>query len=263
MIKGQEKICTFIDNCTLSTLPKTLLLVGEEGSGKHTLCKYVGEKFNLIVIDISDKLTQEIIEEITFRVEPTLYLIDGNNLSIKDQNVILKFLEEPLQHSFIVIYTENTTSLIETVMNRCHKMTLEPYSKDFLKTFTDNDLILQLANTPGQVKTYQYEDINSMIELANKILDKIHLANIPNTLTLTDKLAFKNEKGKIPYKLFIKVLNNFICKRYVENNDTKLVEAYTLTNDLMKSMNIPNVDCKYLFDCYLVKLRQIMKGSLI
>ena len=263
MIKGQEKICTFIDNCTLDNFPRTLLLVGDKGSGKHLICDYISKKFQLITIDISDRLSQDIIEEINLRVEPTLYIIDGNKLTIKSQNVILKFLEEPLKNSFIVIPIENTTSLLDTVLNRCQLLTLANYSREQLKEYTQNDLILEIANTPGQVKDLNCEDVQSMLELASKIIDKIAIANIPNTLTLTNKFAFKDEKGKIPLKLFIRFLCNLILKRFTETNDVKLLNAYQITSQLQKDLTIPNVDQKYLFDKYLVELRSTMKGSLV
>ena len=54
MIRGQEKICNRIDSLTIDTFPRTLLLLGEYGSGKHTIVKYISNKFNLNIEDICE-----------------------------------------------------------------------------------------------------------------------------------------------------------------------------------------------------------------
>lgn len=64
MIIGQEKICTKIDNLTLDQFPRSLMLVGAGGGGKHLICKYIAEKFSLTAVDITDTLNLETIEEL-------------------------------------------------------------------------------------------------------------------------------------------------------------------------------------------------------
>ena len=49
MILGQEKICAKIDALTLDSFPRSLMLVGAKGSGKHLITEYVSKKFNLII----------------------------------------------------------------------------------------------------------------------------------------------------------------------------------------------------------------------
>ena len=119
MIIGQEIICNKIDNSTLDTFPRTLMLVGAKGAGKHLICSYIADKFKLMQLDITDEISLDLIDEISQRVEPYLYLIRVNDISIKEQNIILKFLEEPLANSFIVLLAEATGDILDTVMNRC------------------------------------------------------------------------------------------------------------------------------------------------
>ena len=103
MIKGQEKICNRIDSLTLDQFPRSLMLVGAKGSGKHLLVDYISHKFNLTTIDITTTLDQESIEELYNRAEPYLYIIRTNQISVKEENAILKFLEEPLKNSYIIL----------------------------------------------------------------------------------------------------------------------------------------------------------------
>ena len=104
-ILGQDKILKFIDRHTLTTLPRTIMLEGLSGSGKHIICNHLAEKFGLVLEDISESLTYEKIEEITLRVEPVIYIINAEKLTTRTENTILKFLEEPLKNAFVVILT--------------------------------------------------------------------------------------------------------------------------------------------------------------
>ena len=59
MIIGQEALCERIDRYSLDTFPHTLMLVGSKGSGRHSLCNYVANKFNLITVDITDNSNEK------------------------------------------------------------------------------------------------------------------------------------------------------------------------------------------------------------
>lgn len=260
MINGQEKITSFINKCTLDTLPRTLMFIGQKGSGKHLIATYISEKFNLTLLDITDKLDYDTIEEINNRTEPYLYLIQINKVSVKEQNTILKFLEEPLKNSFIVLIAEHTLSILPTILNRCNCWTLQEYTKDFLSQFSDNIDLIKIANTPGQIIELTHAPFNDMVELANKIITKIELASVPNTLTLSNKIAFKNEKDKFNLDLFMLVLSYRITDMWRMNVDIRYPKAYMVTSDLVNKLRIPNVEQRPLFEKYLIDLRKVMKG---
>lgn len=260
MIQGQEKISNLIDKLTLDMFPRTLMLVGARGSGKHLIVSEVSKKFNLNVIDITENLELSYIEELYNRVEPYIYIIQANNLTVKDENTILKFLEEPLKNSYIILLAETEMGLLQTITNRCQIWYLQNYKKDFLKQFTDNELILSIANTPGQIKEFEGMCLQDMVSLADKIIFNIDHASVSNTLTLTSKVAFKDESKGFPVNLFIEIMKTRIVDCIKSNNDKKLYAAYELTSKILQQLTIKNVDKKCLFDGYLIKLRSIMKG---
>ena len=265
MIIGQDKLLNKLDKFTLDTLPRTILLEGLKGSGKHEIIKYVANKLNLIVEDISNELTLETIENITTRVEPYIYIIDTTSLTERNENKILKFLEEPLKNAYIFLTCTNKYNLIETIRNRCYIITLEKYSKEVLNTFISQDnsqkqLILEIAETPGDIKELQYHDIQSAVDLCDKILSKIESANFANTLTLTNNIAFKDEKDKFNVDLFFRLLLFIARDRVVKNLDKSFI-AYNITKDYYNRTFIKNINKKYLFENYLFNLKlELMKG---
>ena len=265
MILGQEKICNKIDSLSLDSFPQSLILVGAEGSGKHLIVDYVSKKFDLTVIDITTTLNQESIEELYNRVEPYLYIINANELTVKDENTILKFIEEPLKNSYIILLAETDIGLLQTILNRCQIWYLQNYSKEDLRKFitNNNDYVLTVASTPGQVIELCNQPFTDMIELADKIISKIHIASVANTLTLSNKLNFKDDKNKFDLKIFVKILLQRVVEQAKSSSDIKYTSAYLLTSELDKKIHIKGLDYKALFERYLINLRTLMKGTVL
>lgn len=261
-IVGQDKIIKFIESNTLSTIPRTIMLEGESGSGRHTICNFIADTYGLEIEDISNNLTYDKIEQITLTVAPKLYIIDSVNITVKNENAILKFLEEPLKNALIVLITENKYSLLDTIRNRCYLITLNKYSSDTLKLFMNEDsdveMLLKICNTPGDVLSMQENSLPNMLGLCNKIFDSIHRATYANTLSISDKIAFKNEKDKYNPKVFFKLLLIVSFDR-VCNNVSGSNEDYKLTNEFNNNLSIKNIDKKMLFENYLLRLKLLRR----
>ena len=237
------------------------MLVGDYGSGKHLICREISNHLKLQQRDITKELSLEIIDELYNRTDPFLYVINIDDISIKEQNMILKFIEEPLKNAFIVILTEAGANVLPTIFNRCQQWRLQPYNKEYLQTFTDNMNILRLATTPGQVIDFINCDFEALFELADKVVSKIGSANLPNVLTINNKLTVKDEKGKIPAKLLIKALVATFRDTCIQIPNPALISGYKRTQKLSCDSKIKNVDLKYLIDKYLVEIREIMRGQ--
>lgn len=257
---GQEKILSFINKHNISTFPRTIMLEGESGSGKHTICQYIAQSFSIQQEDISECLTYEKIEEINFRVLPYLYIIDSCKLTVKNENTILKFLEEPLKNALIVVLCENRYDLIDTIRNRCHIISLKKYSKEELRCFISNkeheNVILTICKTPGDILKVQSHPIKDMLDLCIKIFEKIDKASFANTLTLSNNVAFKNEQNKYDFIIFFRSLL-YIAKTRVHNNEPNSVQEYLLTSEYYNRTFVRNTDKKMLFENYLIALKKL------
>lgn len=265
MIIGQEKLCNKITSLTLDTFPRSILLIGLEGSGKHLMCDFIANHLNIPMVDITDKLELSTINELYQKVEPHLYIIDVNKIGVKEENLILKFLEEPLKNSYIVLIAMTENGILPTVVNRCQMWRMSPYSKEVLSTFMENvdPLVISIAETPGQVLKLKGGNFNEMVTLADKIINRIGIASAYNTLTLSDKLAFKGESNKIDVRLFTGMLMSRIVEFSKQCDGENLMSAYVLTKTLRDNYNVNNVDMKALFEKYLMELRIIMRGGKI
>ena len=61
---GLESVTEYIDKNNLDTFPHSLILLGREGSGKRTTSEYIAEHLGLNLVDITDNLSEELINSI-------------------------------------------------------------------------------------------------------------------------------------------------------------------------------------------------------
>lgn len=257
MLQYQDKLLYMIDNYSPTTFPHSIILNGEKGCGKHMLVSEIAAKYNLNIVDITEKLNLETLTEISLNPNPTLYLINGNDITIKEQNVILKFLEEPNESTYIIVLIDNINMLLTTIINRCIQFDFERYSDNALKSFNPeiSDDLLELCRTPGDVIEFSNYPIIEIKELCTKIFDIIKDVNISNILkVLPDKIAFENEQTKFNVDLFFRCLHNISYKRIISG--MKEYDIYLITAQLLSDMTIPRINKRHLYENYLIRLKQ-------
>ena len=259
---GQQILCDLIATLNLDCCPRSLIITGDKGAGKHQIVKLLADHLKISVFDITDNLSASKIDEINFSSSPNIYLIDGDNISIKDQNTILKFVEEPLKNAYICILTTNYSALLPTIQNRCTTWRMAKYSKETLESFINkplSSLEYQILNTPGKLLA-GLETLDEGYNLALKIFERLSNASLPNSLTISDKLAFKSEKNKLDLDMFFKLLTVVARDLYINNRLS--IKAYNLTIDFYNNRYLPKLDLKYLFENYLINLRNLLKETL-
>lgn len=261
-IKFQDKLLQIIDKYTLDSFPRSIILEGKKGSGKHLIVNYICEHLHLTYMDITKNLDFESITSYYLNNEPIIYVIDSSQISEKNQNSILKFLEEPLKNAYIIILTVNKYNLLPTILNRCQIYCLANYTKENLSHFiantSDNNFILNIAETPGELNSLSNINISNEIEFCLKMISKIDKATFPNALTLSKHIAFNNEQNLIDLSLFVRILKFVILDEIKKGND--YFKTYELTQKLYKDLDIPNIDKKYLFENYLSNLWYYSRG---
>ncbi len=229
---GQEKLIGLLDNYTLATLPKTMLFIGAFGCGKHTLAKRLANKLDLAIQLIDSKITNNQLIEYYQKPIETLYLIELQNFTDKNQNNLLKFIEEPSDYAYIILLAESEANILPTILNRCTKFQFESYTKDQLLNFTDTteDLVFKICDTPGQIKLADPESIINLFNLCKNIVTQMSKASYSNTLTIVAKLNHKEDYNKFDQNLFLKMLNYVSFEEYIKTNSDDAFKIYNLTN---------------------------------
>lgn len=257
---GQVKILQLVDRyIDTNTLPRTLLLEGDYGCGKHTLASYISDKLGLPILDITETLSLELLEQISLKPVPQIYLIDSSNISVKEQNMILKFLEEPLKNSYIIILAETKTQLLNTVINRCVCLSFEKYTVEELTGFCTDASVLEFADTPGRAKLFEQHPIAEMKAFAEKIFLQIGIANYSNVLTIPNRINFKDNEKLFDFNVFIFVLIHVAMNLYIKG--TISYKAYLVTDDFYNDTKIPHINKLQLFEHYLFRLKLVYEEA--
>ena len=253
---GQDKILNKINEITFDTMPHSLMLIGPSGSGKHSICQIICDKLSLQLVDISDLINHDTVVELNQIQTPHMYLINGDIITLREESVILKLLEEPNALTFLVIYCTSKNKMLNTIINRCVTWELNPYSEIQLQTMFPglNPVLYKITKTPGKLLEWQHEPLDNIIQLCENIINKISVAGIANTLTIPLKLNLSGNGG-YDVELFLYVLIYQIKQKICIDSNKQWYTMYILTNELLNNIYIPHIDLTKLFENYLCKLK--------
>ena len=130
-IIGQQKLLSKLDTYyNMNNLPKTQMLIGPSGCGKHTFAKHSADKFSLDYLEIKEDVSNEDLIDYLHSTINTLYVIDLSKFTEKEQNTFLKALEEPSKSAYFILLANSEAGILNTILNRCIKHTFEPYTKE-------------------------------------------------------------------------------------------------------------------------------------
>lgn len=255
----QDRVIKTVDDYILKhSLPHTLMLEGDKGCGKRLLCEYIAKQLSAELVDLTENISLQTLEEIQLCVITKVYYINSEELSIKEQNAILKFLEEPLRNAYIILCTANKNLLLPTVVNRCVHISFDKYTSEQLATFLEDDtkqIVLRYAQTPGQVKEFSNYNIAEMEAFANKILTQVGVATYSNILKIPNNINFTKEPNTLfDFEVFRFILINVASSLYKQNIIS--YKIFEIVNNFNKDCNIPRVNKQYLFEHFIITLKQ-------
>lgn len=238
---GQKHLLEKLNKFNIDTFPHSCILLGEEGSGKHIIVNYIRDNIiHFPVLDITENISDEYIDAIYRNPNPAIYIINMAKMTEKEQNILLKFIEEPFKNAFIILLAENRNLILNTVYNRCVIFELDLYTKDELAEFVssteDKELILSVLRTPGKILNTNLSNIRAIYDLCDKMVDKITIANFSNTLTITDKINYKDEYNKFDINIFFDMLIYTLYNKYLTENNKKTFDLYLLTVNARKKL---------------------------
>lgn len=256
---GQDRLVELIKSFDSSNFPKAVLLVGEEGCGKKTfLNEYIQSLLGKPILDISKSISFDYLMDLSISVDSKICLINVDEISDKQQNILLKFVEEPPENINIVIIATSIVKVIPTLQNRCVKFEFDSYTNDELLKFVSDQIdvdVLQYVRTPGKLLKTNVSSISNMKALSRKLFTDNGRASLANLLTVSDKF---NWNGKSPelfdpsifYDIHIKTCSDL----YRDRGVSKFI--YDLTSEYINSFKSNfQFDRKRMFEKYLVELK--------
>jgi replication-associated recombination protein RarA len=257
-IIGQTKLLSRIATYySMQSLPKTLMFIGPAGCGKHLMAKYVAETFKLDYKEINEDISNTELEDYMHSTIDTLYVINLNNFTEKQQNLWLKFVEEPSKSVYVVLIANSEAGILNTILNRSIKYHLEPYTKEQIEQITNttvNDLAFKIFQTPGKLLNLTEQSFQDVLNLANTVVHSINRATYPNALVVSIKINYKDLYNKIDFDLFFDAVEYLALEDYINNKTEQSLTVFKTTNQFKQYATQQNLIKEILMINYLTTL---------
>lgn len=263
-IFGQDKLIKALESYTVESAPKAILLLGEDSIARSSLAQLYIDNLNLPTVSIDENVDQETLNDFLHDPVSRVYKIDLNDFTEKQQNQFLKFIEEPTNTVHIVLEAEADVGILPTIMNRCMKFTMVPYTPQQLKnnfawmTSCEDDRIFEICRTPDQISAVDPNTFDSMYNLCETLVAKSHIAPFENLLKVALKVNCKEEYDKYDFELFFLTLEHVALKKFMDGEERnsfkiyKLIRQYKEKNYTAKNLNKEQYLISFLTDLYEV-----------
>lgn len=239
---GQKNLIKAIDN--FQELPHSLLLVGERGSEEELVTEYIAKKFNLIAFDLTSLITKDFIDQIYESHTRSLYVVNLLKITPAQQSILLKFFEEPTPYSYILLFTENESLVLDTILTRAYKLKMDCYTIEDLRTYNSSldNLSYKICRTPGQADLLAHTDVQKLHGLCTAIVESMSKASYTNTLSISEKLNYSDEYSKYDLYLFLKMLRLVLLEKANLNLYKKILDV----DKVIWQMNNKKLQIEYL-----------------
>lgn len=256
---GQESLISKLKLKSIDNLSQSILLLGPSGCGKHTLANEISEYYGFPLLDITENLTLDYITNIYLSASPTFYLIDTSHITEKQQNVILKLLEEPVKTTYLILLSENRASILNTIANRCVSYEFESYLPEQLAQFVTDEShtveIINVCKTPGQVKSLNYSMLTSLINTCDNIITRLNKSiSLSVALRISEKFNYKEDYDKFDIDIFFNVLSEKLTQDYIKNMNDHSLKLYNILDKYKKKMRDTRVNRKNLIDSMIMEM---------
>lgn len=270
-IELKNKIMSQISN---NTFPRFSILVGQSGSGKKMMCKFISTHLNAYTyycetgVDAIRKMITE-----SYKVSSKiLYIIaDADKMSLAAKNALLKVTEDPPQNAYFVITITDTNNILSTIKSRGTTFYMNTYTVDELVeygktvtnyTLSDEDIYIlkNICETPGEVnKLFSTSDTmlaQNFYNYVEKVVDNIALVSGANSFKIGDRIAFKDtDTDKFDLQLFWKAFMT-VCIDRLTTDPFKYSLGIKTTSKYLQELRVVGINKQATFDMWILDIRQ-------
>lgn len=258
MIPFQPDLQNFISTASIDFCPRAILLRGYSGCDGTDFALQLSEQLNFAYKDYTPQLIEDALNaliETQVNNSPTIYYINVDQLTVRDQNALLRTIESPSAGSIFVLFS--STSIISTLVNRCRQLYFVQYSKESLRSLCPEapDLLIKICHSPSQIAEYIMEDLTPYQLLADNMFKNFERANISNVLTIPLKFKWTKQSGatELNFDLFLLLLAHRAI--LVAKENSACIPLYKAILELVQRANLPNIDKRRLFDSFLLEAK--------
>lgn len=208
MIGQKNNIQTLIHWRCRKSVPRFIIIAGDEGSGRLTLAKIIMKTLHAtgIINDCKIDDVRRTIEYAYAYTAPTVYIFrNADDMSVGAKNALLKVVEEPPNNAYFIMTVHNIDGMLGTIKSRGTIIKMEPYTQQELKSVCDDELKLEYCSNIGELQV-AHEDIQRTEDCVDDVLKALREKSGTKLLKACTQLKGKQtESDKIDCLLFFKV----------------------------------------------------------
>lgn len=267
-IIGQKNLLkslkTLIDG---GKLPRLIILVGAQGSGKGEVCNILGEMLDVPVIWCASKAddVRDVVERSYKTGAKVLNVFrDIDEMSQSAKNALLKVIEEPPNGAYFVMTSKDiSNAALATIRSRGTVFYMDAYTADELKTYakqkytaSDADLqaVANVCETPYDVDMLMSSDVKEFFSFVDLVVNNIATVSGSNSFKIGDRLSFKAGDGKYDLSLFWRVFMQR-CSQKMQLDPLRYAEGISVTSKYLQDLSIAGINRQFTFDTWLLDIR--------
>jgi replication-associated recombination protein RarA len=187
--------------------PRTVIIQGGARCGKKMLAEEIARLLNADIyrpLDLKVDSIRDIQNNSVALTNKRIYLLaDAHTMTNQAQNALLKLAEEPSVLSHIIMTTDNPSQLLPTILSRSILLPLDAYTREELATFTQDETLLSICESPGQIKHYEAVGYRSLFEHCERVADNIASISAANVFNILKHVQADQLDLLIPMLIYV------------------------------------------------------------
>lgn len=264
MIGQKNNINTIIKWRCNKSVPRFIIIAGDEGSGRLTFAKSI---MNMLCITgiISDCKIEDVRRTIEYAYEytaPTMYIFrNADDMSLSAKNALLKVVEEPPNNAYFIMTIHNIDNMLGTIRSRGTVIKMEPYTPTELSLACDDELKLEYCTNIGELQI-THEEVQRTEDCVDDVLKALREKSGTKLLKATTQLKGKQtETDKIDCLLFFKV---FLKRLYNAQANALIYKSFECIQPLFickQELTRNTINKKSSIESMLIRMLEEIKNE--
>lgn len=264
MIGQKNNINTLIQWRCNKSVPRFIIISGDEGSGRLTFAKAIIKMISAkgIIMGNSIAEVRETIENAYTITEPTCYIFrNADDMSAHAKNALLKVVEEPPNNAYFIMTVQNIDNILGTIKSRGTVIKMEPYTREELLSATNDEILLNYCSNIGQLQIDK-SDIKKAEKCADDVINSLKNKSGTSLLKACTQLKSKQtESEKVDCLLFFRVFKKKLYEA-CKNDLLNTISIYHISR-CMQEISRKTINKKASVECMLIRMLETLKGEII
>lgn len=262
MIGQKNNIQTLIQWRCNKSVPRFIIIAGDEGSGRLTFAKAILKTINAkgIIMGNSISDVRDTIEQAYYITQPTCYIFrDADDMKNEAKNALLKVVEEPPNNAYFIMTVHNIDNMLGTIRSRGTVIKMEPYTMQELRSASEDELSLEYCNNIGELQI-THEEIQRAEDCVDGVLKALKEKSGTRLLKACTQLKAKQtETDKIDSLLFYRVFQKRLYRMF-ENFELSF-ECIQPLFICKQELNRNTINKKASIESMLIKMLEEIKEN--